>query len=224
MDREEEKLACDCNFRRDPVCLNCGLPQYSELAARGSQSKTDEVSTLPELETFPYTNELKIDISRLYQQVTGGKTKRNAPRRAAIYCCIVIISKQQNLVFDSDELRGSLNLKERDINRAMKEIEPLVGVGQSCIRVALEDIFKTIIKTYDLNEEILSELVAIYDRCSRVSKLFISSRLETLAAGIVFYYLSAASESFDQDRYFQHSRISRDTIVSTAAEITRILA
>jgi hypothetical protein len=216
---------CDCNPDYHAICPNCGLHSNRQLYSVAASEKAKELHILPDLALFPYNDETKMEITQLYSKATGGKIKRNAPRRAIIYCCIVAISKQREIVFDADDLRTKLDLKEKDINKIMKEIEPVIKnhTSHANLQVTIEDVLKTIIKTFDLNEAILPEMVAIHGRCSRVSKLFISSRVETLAAGIAYYYLNSISSSFDQDRYFQQSKISRDTILAIAAEIQRII-
>lgn len=218
-------MSCDCNPDYQAICPNCGMHSDRQLLSATATEKFKEIHILPDLLLFPYTDEIKLEISQLYSKATGGKTKRNAPRRATIYCCIVAISKQRGIIFDSDELREKLDLKEKDINKIAKEIEPTIRnyTSHSNLQVTMEDVLKTIIKTFDLNEKLLPDLINIHERCSRVSKLFISSRTETLAAGITYYYLNLTCPSFDQDRYFQQSKISRDTILAIDLEIRRII-
>lgn len=217
-------MQCECNPDKMPICSICGT--HSSMAGRtlvqlGSDrpEKYKEVQILPELSDFQYTDEIKLKITHLYQKATNGKTKRNSPRRAIIFCCIISVCKDNRLIFDSTELKQKLDLKDKDINKIMKEIEPMIGHVN--IQITMDDVIRSIMKTFDIQESCLADIISIYNHCKKVSQLFNSSKMETLAAGLVHYYLSTTLEEFNHDVYFEKSRVSKDTILLVSGEVEK---
>lgn len=215
-------MECDCNPDRKGICPNCGQygSEQSNYVHFGSDVHKDghkEISVLPELTDFKLPDEVKISITMLYQKATQGKTKRNTPRRAIIFWSIVVVCKQSGIVFDSNNIQTKLSLKLKDINRAIKDIEPIIG--QVTIQITIEDIIRIIMKSLNIQESCFTDIMDIYTICRKGSPLFNSSKTETLAYGLVFYYLSINLAEFDREVYFNNSTVSRDTILAIAQEI-----
>jgi len=218
---------CSCNPERMHICPNCGAYNFSnsanyiQLGTDNFQEKQKDVVVLSELSEFRYTDEVKIAMTLLYHKATQRKTKRNAPRRAIIFCCIVIICKERSLVFNPDEIQLALDLKTKDINKAIKDIEPIIGRINTSITI--EDIIKAIMKTLNMRETCLDDIIAIYESCKKVSPLFNSSKIETLAYGLVYYYLVINLPEFNQDFYFEKSKIAKDTVLTISSEIQKYM-
>jgi len=218
-------MDCGCNHTESPICSNCGrynnLPQHTFIHLGVEGGRMGELQILPELEGFKYTEEVKAEITMMFQEVTQGLTKRNKPRRAIIFCCIVNVCKKHGVVFDQNALKAKLEITDRNINTAMKDVTLLIGKASSAITI--EDVIKTIMKAFDLRRELFDAIMAIYHNCKRISVLFNSAKPETVAAGLVYYYLMRHLEDFDQEGYFEKSNVSKDTIIAVYEEIKTVL-
>ena len=215
-----DEPGCDCNHDLDQICPNCGS-HNTQLAHAQKVEKGKETQILPELAKFAYTDDVKLEMSLLYQKATNNKTKRNAPRRAIIYCCVMSVCKDRGLVFDVDDLKLKLDIKDKHINKVMKEIETVIG--HSNLQVTMDDLLRSIMRIFDLRDDCLADMSSIYNRCKRASNMFNSSKIETLAYGIVYYYLLSHFKDFNQALYFEKSKVSRDTVLNISAEIQRVL-
>lgn len=229
-------------------------------------SKIKEPSILQELLPLRLPDETKLEISKLYTVAVGGKTKRNAPRRGIIYCCIIAICKKNDIIFDKTEYQNLLNIKLKDVNKATKEVESIInrhlaqrpnanrhlaqwpndaysqavnGEVVNAPLTTIRDVLRSLLKILDIQNSCLDEILEIHDICKRTSPMFNSAKYETLAAGLVYYYLSSKSralrrygngenveeddetEFFNEEIYFERSKVSRDSILAVNADILK---
>lgn len=219
---------CACNPEKLHICPNCGAYNYSntanylQLGTDNFQEKQKDMTILAELSEFKYTDEVKMAMTAKYQEATQGKTKRNTPRRAIIFCCITVVCKEKRLIFDPDAIQLKLDLKTKDINKAVKDIEPIIGHFNTSITI--EDVIKAIMFSLNMKEECLNDIMLIYNFCKKISPLFNSSKIETLAYGVVYNYLvSNLGDTFNQDFYFEKSKISKDTVITISEDIKRCM-
>lgn len=214
-------MDCDCNSGVSGICPHCGSSNLSNNihnANEDIQTRIKENVILPELVQFNYPLEIKTEISTLYFKISKGKIKRGSPRRGYIYCCIVAICREKGIVFDATQIQNKLELKQHDINKAIKEVESSIG---NAISLNIRDAIKTIITQIGVREECLNDILEIYEQCKKYSSRFNSSRTETLANALVYYYLKKHLPDFNEDFFFENSKISRDTIMEIDVEIEK---
>ena len=160
---------------------------------------------------------IKIKVTQLYQKAVGGKTKRNATRRATIYYCLIAICKQEDEIFDRTEFQNTLNIKAKDINKAAKTIRE--NMKDLDISVSTRDIVRCLLRQFDMKNECIDDIMKLNDMCLKNSQLFNSSKTETIASSLVYYYLNIHLPEFDKDAYFRKSTVSKDTILKINVEI-----
>lgn len=217
-----KNMSC-CSFSNKDICPICGkqLGSVFERTEIINNNHTKEVSILDELKEFRLSDSIKIDVTNLYQKLVDGKTKRNKPRRATIYHCLVSICKDNDIIFDRDEFRKMLNIQTRDINKASKTIK------ETCpnidLSITIKDIIRGLLKQFDMKIEVLDEIMQTFSYCSQTSILFLSSKMETVASGLVFNYLNINLADFDQEKYFKNSKVSKDTILKVDEEILKYI-
>jgi|SRR5579885_3658914 len=216
-------MDCGCNINKAEICPNCGSPSnYLYLGNRETfTDKLKEVTILPEILHFQLTDDAKIEITDLYQKVTKGKVKRNAPRRALIYCCILEICKTRGMIFNKGDFQQLLNIRQRDINTALKEMKESMGISN--LNISIRDVLRYLMNNLNIKDSCLEDIMNIYEKCKRHSQLFNSSKTETLAAGLLYYYLDNNLEGFNRDGYFDISKVSKDTILLVNDDITKYI-
>lgn len=178
-------------------------------------------TNLPELEQFQMGMEIKNKISVLYKRVCQGKTRRNAIRRALIYCCVIKICKDEKLAVDDKSLMKKLNVKVSDVNKAHTMMYSVLG--EEAEELSILDLMTAKIKILDYNPDIIEDLKIIYNRGMQKISKFNSSRDETLCETIIYYYLKNNLENFDEDDYFLKSNVSKDTILKLYKIMTESL-
>ena len=181
------------------------------------QNKPKDIQLLPELTEIIVSDVVKMEASRLYVVATNGKIKRNTPRRAIIYCCLIIACRQYAVIFDKSSFQNVLNIKNRDINKAVKEVAPLIG----SIEITIDDLIRYTLIEFNVRESQLADILDIYNYCKDKSTVFNSSKIETLAAGLVFNYLVLNYNEFEPEQYFEKSKVSKDNIIAVHNDIIK---
>lgn len=222
-------MQCECNYDNESICSNCGSrttitvedKNYIQLGSGKISKSFAEHPCLGELIPFQFSDTIKMKITRLYYKVTDGKSKRNGPRRATIYACIIAVCKKKNIPFDTNTLQKQLDISKKEINKVMKDLDPVLGHYR--VQVTISDILTNILKSCNMQTKCLPELLEIHDKCVAKSPLLNGSKPETLAAGLVFYYLRANLQEFQHEPYFNGSKVARDTIILVANEFQKCL-
>lgn len=219
-------MDCSCNLNEDAVCTTCGQHRdpstYTQYEKVARAEKIKDATILAELSSFRFSDEIKLKITLLYQKATGGKTKRNTPRRAIIFCCIVSVCKDNGLTFDEAAMQKTLDIKVKDINKAIKDIEP--NIKTKPIDIGIEDVIKRMIYDLNLRDECLRDILIILEKCKRDSMLFNSAKNETLAAGLMYYYLETNLNEFNRELFFEKVKISTSATHAVADEIKQLVS
>jgi len=214
-----------CFDSKEPICPVCGRVSEENLISLGDNKNNThaikQISILDELSGFKFTDDIKIKVTQLYQQAAGGKTKRNGPRRATIYHCLIAVCKQEGVVFNRSDFQSKLNIKTRDINKASKSVRE--NVKDIDISITTKDIVRCLLKEFDMKDECIDEIMKINNICAKSSPLFNSSKMETIAASLVYHYLNAHFSEFKKEEYFRKSSVSKDTILTINEEIIKYL-
>jgi len=98
--------------------------------------------------------------------------------------------------------------------------------------IGIRDVLRSLIHQLDLQESCLNDILTIYEVCKKVSPLFNSAKYETLAAGLLYYYISeqgkilidrglADNTFFNEEYYFEVSKVSKDSILAVSADVTK---
>jgi transcription initiation factor TFIIIB Brf1 subunit/transcription initiation factor TFIIB len=219
-------MQCDCNPYASEVCPNCGshnLASKDKFINIGSvdAGKMPVATILPELHNMRYSEDIKIEITNLYNLVTGQKVRKGAPRKALIFGCIVQICKRSNLTVDINQLRETLGVVERQVNAAYLELNK--ALGPAFLTTSVADTIRTVMKTYGIREEIFGQIYYIYEQCRKILLKFNSARPETIASSVVYYYLKENLQDFDPESFFAKEKTSRETILAINDEINKVL-
>lgn len=217
--------SCLCNPSNELICRSCGQHNSSQIYNDKpvNRDKFKEQTNLPELESFKFSEGMRTEMTRVYYSATGNKTKRKAPRRAMIFMAIVTVCKSMNIPFDKNQLMKTLEITDRHINTAMKEMTSNIIVAPVSISVA--DVVKDLMKLFDVKDEIFVMLMDTYEICRRTSILFNSAKPETIACGLLYYHLKLGlGDLFNEENYFNRVKVSKDGILGINMAITQVLS
>jgi hypothetical protein len=213
---------CECNYDDSPVCPSCGAHSDSSVhlydnTPKGSL-KLKEQPHLPELDRFKFSQGMKAEMTDIFYSATGHKTRRKAPRRAMIFLAIVHVCKASQVPFDKNDLMKSLDITDRHVNTAMKEMH----IPPKAISVA--DVLKDLMAIFNVKDTLFETLLETYERCKRTSIIFNSAKPDTIASGLLYYHLKTGlGDVFNQDSYFAQTTVSRDSILAVYADISKVI-
>lgn len=191
--------------------------------------KIDGLVILKDLESMGLGQHIISIANELYVQVTKGKIKRGkSSRKAIIAACLFHAYKRVGTPKSCDMLREIM--KDTKLDKS----DFLHGIKQVALNLAKSsDVHTTYITPVDIIQEIMTllnstdaqqaDVVALYEKVSPDSRLFRESRPQSVAAGIVFHYISTTSNNMTIKEFAKKVKISDLTINKIRAEIKRIL-
>ena len=225
-------MQCDCNAFGTDICPSCGRHNTNG-SSRFVQQEYEHTGPakgpecLPELANVELTQSTKLEITKLFQSLTDNKTTRKSPRRSIIYVCMEIVCKKKNIPFDGKEMKRTFGITESDVNSAKKKLGRALNAydldPQYNTEVTMNVILKTLMTKFDIRESYLAQIMSYYYLCQNTSVLLRRSKIESCAAGLLYYFMSESIEGFDKNDYFLKAGVSSATCIDIALEIKTIV-
>lgn len=229
----------------DVTCTECGMvvdkvqtyekewrhygSEIKSNPARCMARKTQGVIILKDLENFGIPRNIITIANEIYVQVTKGHIKRGkSSRKAIIAACLFHAYKKIGQPKSCDTLREML----KDIG--LDKSDFIFGLKQVALNTEKsEDIHSTYITPKDIIAEIMNllnsnelqkqEVISLYESIMTKSTLFKESRPQSVAAGIVFHYISTSGIYMNIKEFSTKVKISELTINKIRNEIKRVI-
>lgn len=229
----------------DVTCTECGMvvdkvqtyekewrhygSEIKSNPARCMARKTQGVIILKDLENFGIPRNIITIANEIYVQVTKGHIKRGkSSRKAIIAACLFHAYKKIGQPKSCDTLREML----KDIG--LDKSDFIFGLKQVALNTEKsEDIHSTYITPKDIISEIMNllnsnelqkqEVISLYESIMKKSTLFKESRPQSVAAGIVFHYISTSGIYMNIKEFSTKVKISELTINKIRNEIKRVI-
>lgn len=230
----------------DVTCTECGMvvdkvqtyekewrhygSETKSNPARCMARKTQGVIILKDLENFGIPRNVITIANEIYVQVTKGHIKRGkSSRKAIIAACLFHAYKKINQPKSCDTLREML----KDIG--LDKSDFIFGLKQVALNTEKsEDIHSTYITPKDIIMEIMNllnsnelqkqEVIALYESIITKSTLFKESKPQSVAAGVVFHYISTTGIYMNIKEFSTKVKISELTINKIRNEIKRVIS
>lgn len=213
---EKEWRYYDCDNKKNPTrCL-----------AR----KLDGIIIMKDLENTGIDHNIIKIANDIYVQVTKGQIKRGkSSRKAIIAACLFHAYNQSGTPKSCDMLRSILKdtkLEKAHFLHGMKYVAmnmPKSKIMHSSY-ITPKDIIKEIMIILNASSNHVDEAIKIYDQVENKSTVFNESRPQSVAAGIVYYYIKKTELKITTKEFIAKVKISELTINKICNEINRILA
>lgn len=229
----------------DVTCTDCGMivdkvqtyekewrhygSETKSNPARCMARKTQGVIILKDLENFGIPRNVITIANEIYVQVTKGHIKRGkSSRKAIIAACLFHAYKKIGQPKSCDTLRDML----KDIG--LDKSDFIFGLKQVALNTEKsEDIHSTYITPKDIVIEIMNllnsnelqkqEVISLYESIISKSLLFKESRPQSVAAGLVFHYITTTGIYMNIKEFSTKVKISELTINKIRNEIKRVI-
>ena len=205
---EHTCVAVECASK---VCMDCGKetdkePTYEKEwrfysdqkpyddTTRCQRRKNESKTIFKDLENLGFSDEIIHMANETYQKVTQGKTYRGNSRKSVIFACVFSAYKMSNNPQTCDNLIRIFNMKRKNGLKGLKFIHLNIDKESQIknIRITpchiISDMMQKFVTTKNLQEQI-TEIYAIYDYIRDNSLMLNRSRPNSIAAGILYYYI-----------------------------------
>ncbi len=243
---DEEMAECPCTDTVEEhgvlTCRSCG----SEVKDRGTKwagieggkgiadpgrcqaRKVDEKSIFKDIEVYGFAPTVAHTANEIYLQVTDSKIYRGESRKGIIFSCVFHAFKLLGKPQSSDALQSVFNLDRKVILKGMKHVS-LHAPKHSAFRttyITPVEIVDEIMSKLNATKEQKQDIIALYERVKHAptqSSLIKRSKPQSVAAGLVFYYISKHNKKITMEEFTAIVGLSDLTISKLVKEISHIL-
>ena len=236
-----------CNLIEDngiKLCLDCGQElnrnigfekewryygssdtRHNSDPSRCHLRKNDEKSIYKDVENMKFNEKIVSIANSLYEKITKGSIFRGNSRKSIVFACIFHAYKISGDPQSCDTLVKIFNLEKRVGLKGLKYVNlnapPDLDLKASYIKP--EDIIKEIMEKFAADESQHNEVISIYKQIKNKSSVINRSRPQSIASGIVRYYILKNKKEISMNDFKSKVGLSELTINRIVKEICTIL-
>lgn len=192
---------------------------------RVQMRKIEERSIYKDVESLGFSENIISKANKLYAQVTQGKIFRGNSRKAIVFACVFHAYKISDKPQSHDKLIKIFNLNRKTGLKGLKYVN-LCAPKNSKIRTTyitpinlVEEIMDQFSATCEQKQEVCDIYEQIKNRSSRLNR----SRPQSVASGIVFYWICLKEKDISLKDFAKKVTLSELTINKMTKEIVDIL-
>jgi len=178
-----------------------------------------------DVEKMGFSQKIILLANQIYEQVTQGKIYRGNSRKGIIFACIFHAYKMlghpqscEHLieVFQMNRKIGLKGLKYVNLNAPKK-------ASFRDYHIQMDDLIREIMDKFHATDYQKNEAIDLYNQVQKQSSLFNRSRPQSVACGIVRYYITKKNKDITMDEFQSRVHLSEVTIQRLVQEIDRIV-
>lgn len=222
------------------VCEDCGVVivkeddvdgvdlhvvKYNTDPKRCHARRNDEKGIYKDVDKLGFSDKIVSIANSLYEQVTGGKIYRGNSRKGIVFACIFHAYKINQNPQSCEQLIEIFGIERKVGLKGLKFVN-LNSPKDSKFRdyqIQTEDIIGEIMDKFNANDTQKQEAIAIYEKIKNKSSLLNRSRPQSVASGIVRYYIVQNNKDINMDFFKSRVHLSELTITRIVLEIENLL-
>lgn len=226
------------------ICMDCGLEinkvvsyekewryygssdtKHTSDPNRCQSRKIEDKSIFKDVENMGFSDNIVNMANEMYIKNTGGKTFRGNSRKSRIFACIFNSYKLTGNPQSCDMLCQSFNISRRDMLKGLKHVN-LITPKQDNVKskyITPIEIIKEIMDRFYATVEQKEDVIKIYLQVQGKSNLLSRSRPQSIASGIIYYYIKKHKKDIAIKDFLKKVSLSELTINKIMKEIKTIL-
>lgn len=221
------------------VCCNCGLqlketlvdteqryytPGDSTNQSRHHTKKSEARSLFGDLEKHSFPKPVAELSNTYYTQLIDGHIYRAKTRTAIVFACVFNAFKALKEPRSPEEIARAFDLDKKGISRGLKRFSSFFKGSMSHDHInALHLIPKLLSELNITNPLVFEDLTKIYNFVIKRSSLYKSSAPQSVAAGLIWFYLKKAKIDVPKQRFAQVVGLTDITYTKLADDTARCL-
>jgi len=221
------------------ICEDCGVmirdeenseslapvAKYNTDPKRCHARRSEEKGIFRDVEKLGFSDKIVSIANMLYEQVTHGRIFRGNSRKGVIFACIFHAYKINNNPQSCEHLIEIFGIERKIGLKGLKYVN-LNAPKDSKFRdyqISTEDIIREIMDKFNASDAQKTEAIEIYHKIQNRSSLLNRSRPQSVASGIVRYYIVQKNKDISMEFFKSRVKLSELTISRIVAEIENIL-
>lgn len=220
-----EVLGKEVNYEKEWRYYGMMDTRHNSDPNRCNIRKTDDKTIYKDVEKMGFSDKIIACANQLYEQVTQGKIFRGNTRKGIIFACIFHSYKLNNNPQSCEMLIDIFGIDRKVGLRGLKFVN-LNAPKDSNFRnfqITTEHLIKEIMNKFHANDLHVEEALLIYSIIKGKSSLLNRSRPQSVASGLVRYYIQRKNSDISMEYFRSKINLSELTITRIVKEIRRIL-
>lgn len=226
------------------ICLNCGEVLNKNLSYekewryygytdtkhltdpnRCNIRKIDDKSIHKDVEKMGFNDKIINLANNIYEQVTDAKIFRGNTRKGIIFACIFHAYKSLDNPQSCENLIQIFEINRKTALKGLKFVNLNIIKDEKFdgFQIKTECLIKEIMNKFGATEKQIENVIELYEMIKNKSILLNRSRPQSVACGIVRYYILKKNPDISIEYYKSKVNLSELTINKIVKEISRIL-
>ena len=227
------------------ICIDCGMilnknytfekewryygytdTKHSNDPNRCNIRKLDEKSIRKDVDKYGISPKIVNVANDIYEKVTNNKIFRGNTRKGIIFACIYHAYSLQNNPQSCAHLIKIFEINQKVALKGLKFVNlnsPLDSKIHTKETINTKHLIQEILKEFNANETQIKEAYDLYELIENRSSLLNRSRPQSVASGVVQYYISQKNPEFSMDYFRKKVKLSELTLTRITKEIETIL-
>jgi len=226
------------------ICEECGMMLNKELCfekewryygmmdtkhssdpSRCNARRSEEKTIFKDVEKLGFSDKIIACANDIYEQVTSHRIYRGNTRKGIIFSCIFHAYKANQNPYSCERLIEIFEIDRKIALKGLKFVN-LNAPKDSQFRqfqITTEDLIQEIMHKFHANPTHIEEALKIFVYIKDKSSLLNRSRPQSVACGLVRYYIARKNPDISMDFFRSKIQLSELTISRIVKEIGRIL-
>lgn len=215
------RLCIECGVElKEPVHIVKSIIDPSRCYIRKIKNK----SIYDDVKHMNISDHIKDMANTIYTQVCGNTTHRGTTRRGIVFGAIFHSYKLDKNPQSCDSLIKQFRIKRKDALKGLKFINEHAP-SNSPLRttyITPEHLIHEFLGKFNVSCEKKKEIFRLYEEIKGTSSILNRSRPQSVAAGIIYYYIQLTDRHIDIKDFVKQVNLSELTIHKISKEISRI--
>jgi transcription initiation factor TFIIIB Brf1 subunit/transcription initiation factor TFIIB len=162
----------------------------------------------------------------IYEKVTQNKIFRGKTRKGIIFACVYHAYSLQNTPQSCAHLIKIFEINQKIALKGLKFVNLNSEINSNIHNkdtITTKHLIRETLKEFNATDEQIIEAYELYDKLENRSSLLNRSRPQSVASGIVQYYISRKNPEFSMDYFRKKVKLSELTLTRITKEIETIL-
>ena len=253
VEKEQEKINVECKSNHEnimvrgvnQVCMDCGVilnknytfekewryygytdTKHSNDPNRCNIRKIDEKSIRKDIDKYGISPKIINVANDIYEKVTNNKIFRGNTRKGIIFACVYHAYSLQSNPQSCAHLIKIFEINQKIALKGLKFVNlnsPLDSTIHTKEAIDTKHLIQEILKEFNATEIQIKEAYLLYDQIENRSSLLNRSRPQSVASGLVQYYIQKKNPEFSMEYFRKKVKLSELTLTRITKEIETIL-
>jgi len=215
----------DMNFEKEWRYYGMMDTRHNKDPNRCHARRSDDKMIFKDVEKLGFSEKIILLANEIYEQVTQGRIYRANSRRGIIFACVFHAYKISGMPQSCEQLIDIFGMDRKVGLKGLKFVN-LNAPKDALFRqyqISTEHLILEIMDKFHASEEQKSEVLDLYKRIENKSSLINRSRPQSVACGIVRYYILRKNKEISMEYFQSRVKLSEITIQRLVQEIEQIL-